>query len=62
LGDPVPYQNLVWHAAVAQMLALGLAGRAAANDERIYFLNRHSADRSASGSECGAGSAEIGIK
>ena len=40
-GNSVPLQNEVRHAAVAQVLAHGQAGLAAANDERFYFFRWH---------------------
>jgi hypothetical protein len=40
-GNPVPLQNEVRHAAVAQVLAHGQTGLPTANDERVYFFNRH---------------------
>ena len=41
LGDAVPLQNEVRHAAGAQVLAHGQAGLPAADHQRLYLFNRH---------------------
>ncbi|CDX15699.1 hypothetical protein MPL3356_20008 [Mesorhizobium plurifarium] len=41
LGDPAALEHEMRHPAFAQMLAHGHPGLAAADNERVYLLNRH---------------------